>query len=219
MSLVELFSSFSGMKPLVSLFCVLCMLLRASCGYNETDLEDLRDLWFNAIKKTNESLLRQILDGNDHDHLIQALSTLEQSENNSSKIFDDVKTVIINNSQESIFGFKVGIFTNYCGPGDIAGPDNGTVCGMFNGADECCKAHDHCAHHIVSRADFRKYPNLPYKNIYYTSLSCECDVAFYNCLKQTKSIFAEIILNIYSVAQSSCFQHDYKVERCVKYDE
>lgn len=212
------FSLFGNMKPLASLFWVMFVLIKASCGYDEADLEVLRDLWLRATKRTNESLFRQSKYTDDFEHLIDTLPRLNTSSSHRNFV-QDVRMVILQNSYERIFGFKIGMFTNFCGPGDRAGPDNTTVCGILNGVDECCKAHDSCDHYIVSKSDYENYPNLPRKDLYFTSLSCECDVEFYNCVKRANSIFGEIILAIYSVAQISCFQHEHQIVKCTKYDE
>lgn len=209
------------MKLLATLFFVMCVLLKTSCGYNatKTDLEYLRDLWNNAIKKkSNESLFRQSLHGDDFKHLLNMLSRLKASENRWN-LFQEMKTVVLRNSYQKVFGHKITMFTNYCGPGDMAGPGDETVCGYFHGVDECCKGHDKCGTYIDSKSRYNEYPNLPEKQLYFTSLGCECDVEFYNCLKQTGSIFGELILGIYSVAQMSCFQHEYQIAKCTKYDE
>lgn len=218
--MLNTFSRFDIMGPLASLICVLCLCSKASCGYNETELGELRDLWFNAIKKSksNESLLRRGLRDDDFQSLLLLLSDIKAPEDQQN-IFEDIKTILLQNSLGKIFGFKIGLFTNYCGPGDVAGPLNETVTGLFNGVDECCKVHDHCDTVVSSKADFKQYPALPFRKLYFSSLSCKCDVNFYNCIKQTKSIFGELILGIYSTAQSSCFDYDYKIERCTKYDE
>lgn len=206
-----------SMRPLTSLLCVL--LLEASCrGFKESDLKYLENMWLSTIRKSNEKSLRQSKYSDDFQQLLDLLSELRTSENRWN-FFQDIKSVLVQNSYEKIFGHKIGMFTNYCGPGDTAGPRNETVCGLLNGVDECCKAHDSCENYIVSKNDYEVYPNLPQRTHYFTSLSCECDVNFYNCVKQTNSIIGELILAIYSVAQISCFQHEYKIERCMKYDE
>jgi hypothetical protein len=207
------------MKGFKSFFLVLCLSL-TSFAFNETESEYFRDLWLNAIKKSNESLLRQNQKNYDDDfeHLIDVLSKFKSTDDHWN-LFQNVKTVLLQNSYERIFGFKIGMFTNFCGPGDVAGANQQTVCGFFGSVDKCCKAHDACDHFITSKADYVAYPNLPSKQLRFSSLSCECDAAFYNCIKQTNSIFGEVILGIYSVAQTSCFQLDYKIEKCAKYDE
>ena len=125
---------------------------------------------------------------------------------------------MMKNYREKAFG----LFTNYCGPGNFGGSNELTICGIFNGADECCKAHDNCENFIPPRTSHKeyqkRYPNLPRKKIWFSSLSCDCDVAFYNCMKQTNSAFAEIVMSIYSVVQYSCFQYDHK-GICSKYDK
>jgi hypothetical protein len=131
------------MKPL-GLVCVLFTFLKTACGssYSEldqSDLEALRNLWFNAIeKKPNHSLSRQ---SDEFKQLIEVLSQLNPTENKPS-LFRDMKNVMLKNAREKTFG----IFTNFCGPGNLEGQP--TVCGVFNGVDECCKAHDTCEHYI-----------------------------------------------------------------------
>lgn len=204
------------MRPLALLICVLCMLLKASCGYDVTDLEYQRDLWFRAITKANQ---RQSLPSkDDFMNLIEALSSMKRS-GDQSNLFQDMKAVLIQNSYEKTFGVKIGIFTNYCGPGNVAGPQNDTVEGVFHNVDECCKTHDYCDNFISSKADYNAYPDLPRKPFHFSSLSCDCDVDFYNCVRRTNSAFGDLILGIYSIAQGSCFHLEHKIEKCVKYDE
>lgn len=131
------------MKPL-GLLCVFTF-LKTSCGsgYNDlsqSDLEALRDLWFSSIsKKPNESLLRQ---SDEFKQLIEVLSQMNPETENRSSLFRDVKNLMLKNAREKTFG----IFTNFCGPGNLEGRP--TVCGIFNGVDECCKAHDSCENYI-----------------------------------------------------------------------
>lgn len=133
------------MKPLGSLLCVLFMLLlKTSRGsiYNEIDqkdLESLKDLWFNAIsKRSDESFSKQ---SDEFKQLIDVLSKLN-TPGSQQNIFRDMKNVMLKNAREKTFG----IFTNFCGPGSL--PGQSTVCGVFSGVDECCKAHDTCDHYI-----------------------------------------------------------------------
>lgn len=142
------------MKPLGSLLCVLfAIFLKTSCGssYNELDqkdLEALRDIWFNAIsKRSNESLSKQ---SDEFKQLIDVLSKLNPS-GNKQNIFRDMKNVMLKNAREKTFG----IFTNFCGPGNLSGQS--TVCGVFNGVDECCKAHDSCEHYIGLSSSCRSF--------------------------------------------------------------
>lgn len=48
--------------------------------------------------------------------------------------------------------------------------------------------------------------------------SCECDRAFYQCLKEAHNIFATNIGRTYfNVLRPQCFQADYPIVDCKKY--
>lgn len=203
------------MKPLaVLIFLVIFCETRAQ---NATEHE-LLNTWITAVTRVNDTRYSQKYIQDDFGRLIDVLSILK-SPRDHWNFFWKVKTAILRNGYQKVIGQKAGVFTNFCGPGDAAGSDRETVCGIFNGIDECCKAHDSCEHIIISKGDYDQYPNLPKKNLYFTSLSCDCDVEFYNCMKATGSVFADIMLAIYSVAQSSCFQQHHLIEKCTKFDE
>lgn len=141
------------MKPLGLLLCVLFTFLKTTCGshYNELDqkdLESLRDLWFNSIsRKANQSLSKQ---SDEFKQLIDVLSNMQPTENRH-EIFRDMRNVMLRNAREKTFG----IFTNFCGPGNLEGQS--TVCGAFNGVDECCKAHDSCENFIGKKNSREKH--------------------------------------------------------------
>ena len=135
------------MKPLGLILFVL-FVHETACGSEKTysdldqnDLESLRDLWFNSIsKRANQSLSRQT---DEFKQLIDVLSKLQPTETrHRTSIFRDMKNVMLKNAREKTFG----IFTNFCGPGNLEGQS--TVCGIFNGVDECCKTHDTCESYI-----------------------------------------------------------------------
>ena len=227
------------MRPLGLILCILfvrktaCGLEKTYSDLDKTELDSLRDLWFNSIsKRVNESLSKRT---DEFKQLIDVLSKLHPTETrHRTSIFRDMKNVMLKNAREKTFG----IFTNFCGPGNLEG--QAAVCGIFNGVDECCKAHDTCESYIgefeknkwgrmingeillasfTSFLEYQKlYPKLPKKRIYFSSLACDCDVSFYNCIKQTGTSFGEVILSIYSVAQSSCFKYEH-ASKCSKYDE
>lgn len=194
------------------------MLFDFTCCYNRTDVDNFKVLWLNAVRKTNESSLRQSLHGDDFEKLLNVLEGIEASDAQRN-VLQDLQTTILRNSYESTVGVKLGLFTNFCGPGNHAGPSNATVTGLFSGVDACCKAHDACDDYIYSKTDHARYPGLKPKQLYFTSLSCDCDVAFYNCIKQTATFLGELMLGVYTVAQGSCFQYEYKIEKCIKYDK
>lgn len=204
------------MKPLVYRMVVVLVMLNICNGSNVTYMNELKESWLSAVKKTNESQLKFFFVRDDFSLLLNILGSIEKRQEQMS-FFQEIKSVILKNSYEKV---KAGVFTNYCGPGDTAGDgDRLTVTGFMTTIDQCCKIHDDCDQLIESNDDFKLYPDLPIKKLRFTSLSCECDRNFYNCMKQTDSILADLIMWIYTIAQSSCFQYEHKIERCSKYDE
>ena len=181
-------------------------------------MKELKESWLSAVKRTNESQVKFNFVRDDFSLLLDILGSME-TRNKQLSFFQEIKSVIVKNSFEKVRELKAGVFTNYCGPGDAANSDQETVGGFMINIDQCCKIHDDCDEHITTKNDFKQFPNLPKKNLRFTSLSCECDRLFYNCMKQTDSILADLIMWIYTIAQSSCFQNEYKIERCSKYDK
>ncbi|XP_057658656.1 uncharacterized protein LOC130895415 [Diorhabda carinulata] len=70
--------------------------------------------------------------------------------------------------------------TLWCGPGNTA--NNYWELGENPQVDACCRMHDHCPIHKVGLI---------------TISHCDCDNAFYNCLKAANSPLADKIGNIY----------------------
>ncbi|CAO1409962.1 unnamed protein product [Diamesa hyperborea] len=206
------------MKPLVYGMVVFLVNLNICNGYNVTSMRELKESWLSAVKRTNESQVKFFFVRDDFSLLLDILGSIESREEQLS-FFQEIKSVLLQNSYEKVKELKAGVFTNYCGPGNTASGDRETVGGHMTRIDECCKSHDDCDEHITSKNDFILYPKLPSKKIHFTILSCECDRLFYNCMKQTESVLADLIMWIYTIAQSSCFQNEYKIERCSKYDE
>lgn len=207
------------MKPPVYGMVVFLVILNICNSYNVTYLNELQESWLSAVKRTNESQLKFFFVRDDFSLLLNILGSIETRQEQLS-FFQEIKSVILKNSFGKVKELKAGVFTNYCGPGDTAGDgDRVTVTGFMTTIDQCCEIHDHCDKLIETKDDFKLYPGLPVKKLRFTSLSCECDRHFYNCMKQTDSILADLIMWIYTIAQSSCFQNEYKIERCSKYDE
>jgi len=189
-----------------------CLLLAFASAYNVT--QELRELWFGAVSQSNATRLRSHNFISEMDQLMDVLSSHEISE---WRFFSGIRDVLRKNRLGKSSGhIKMGVFTNYCGPGHVG---ESAVCGMFNGIDECCKTHDSCPDVITSKIDFFRFPKLPQREILFTSLSCDCDMEFYNCLKRTRSMIGEMILSIYSIAQSMCFKREQLAEKCLQYDE
>jgi Phospholipase A2 len=209
------------MKPLTQLMLTLIS-LATSCGLLDhrrtildlPTIENFEDLLYNVIKKSNKVRMNSLSllefnsqHGDDElNKLINVLTSMEPSSNGlNPEILQRLREVL----------------KNYCGPGNL-GEDQPPHF-LFPEVDSCCQRHDFCNDYInitMSYSEIQsKYPGLPRKNLLFTSLSCDCDADFYNCMKNTKMLLGEILLKIYSVVQTTCFKYDYKVEKCSKYDE
>lgn len=197
------------------------------------EIENIKDLWYDLIRKSDKvyprvnSLYRNQSDGqravdgagdDDFNKLIDVLSDLRPSSNQSKLTLSDLRRAIIKNRRSGRSGR--GIFRNYCGPGNDEAMSPNV---LFPEVDSCCRDHDYCSDWISASTSVseyqKKYPGLPSKHLWFSSLLCDCDVDFYNCLKTTNTWLGEVMLGIYAVAQTSCFKYDYKYEKCSKYDE
>lgn len=70
--------------------------------------------------------------------------------------------------------------TKWCGPGDSAKDEDDL--GETADVDRCCRSHDLCPYHIFAFQTQDHYWNTrPH-----TVSSCECDEAFFNCMKGVK---------------------------------
>lgn len=191
-----------------------------------SETENIEDLWYDVIKRKSDkvqrvnSLYRNQSDankraGDDFNKLIDVLANLRPSSNHSKATLRELRRAIIRNSRGG--GIR-GVYRNYCGPGN-----DGAINPLFPEIDSCCRDHDNCRDWISASTTFngyqKTYPGLPNKLRLFSSLSCECDVNLYNCFKTTNSWLAELLLGVYSIAQSSCFAYEYKIEKCLKYDE
>nr|WLP01546.1 secretory phospholipase A2 isoform X3 [Androctonus crassicauda] len=101
--------------------------------------------------------------------------------------------------------------TNWCGAGNKS-EDNDEL-GKFDESDNCCKQHDECFD--VIGANQTKYG---LKNSGLTTLShCDCDDAFYRCLKEVDSPVSFSIGNLFfNVLRMKCFRKDYPIIGCKK---
>ncbi|XP_071857971.1 phospholipase A2-like [Bombus fervidus] len=102
--------------------------------------------------------------------------------------------------------------TYWCGDGNVS--PNGEDLGLFDNTDACCKTHDLCLENISAGEKREGLLN----NGIFTRSSCECDRAFYRCLKEADNIFATNIGRTYfNVLRPQCFQTDYPIVDCKKY--
>lgn len=100
--------------------------------------------------------------------------------------------------------------TLWCGRGNIAREDS--ELGTYTEMDKCCRTHDRCEDYIRPKAT--RY-GLYNKYICRSSL-CECELQFYNCLKQIRGFYAYSVRKIYFRQCKQCFRTFYDAEECVK---
>ncbi|XP_032669441.1 uncharacterized protein LOC116843267 [Odontomachus brunneus] len=100
--------------------------------------------------------------------------------------------------------------TLWCGPGNIA--SNYSELGVNWKLDTCCRAHDFCNDLIRPRNS--KY-GLYNSAKLCSSLLCECDLQFYDCLKKTSGFIAFNVGKIYFTKCKRCFNAYYNIETCI----
>ena len=104
--------------------------------------------------------------------------------------------------------------TNYCGAGEREKTDEDFWADpIFPEVDNCCRAHDYCPQKIERfSTDFQLYNYYPY-----TISLCECDLAFWNCLKRDGSgMSTKVGQTFFNVLQTPCFELK-KAKICQKY--
>ncbi|KAJ6644289.1 Phospholipase A2 [Pseudolycoriella hygida] len=101
--------------------------------------------------------------------------------------------------------------TLWCGDGNTAQSDQDL--GLFSETDHCCRQHDFCPTYIEAGQSFMNLENV---GIFTRSL-CECDFAFYKCLKKVDSILSNRIGQTYfNVLKPQCFSEEYPIVGCIK---
>ncbi|XP_072401475.1 phospholipase A2-like [Diabrotica undecimpunctata] len=101
--------------------------------------------------------------------------------------------------------------TKWCGPGNIAIDDNDF--GTENATDACCRAHDHCPD-VIEGLESKYNLNNP---DFHARLNCDCDMAFYNCLKLVNRTSSRKVGKLYfSGLRNKCFKKDHP-HICVQY--
>ncbi|KAJ9593139.1 hypothetical protein L9F63_027619, partial [Diploptera punctata] len=85
--------------------------------------------------------------------------------------------------------------TKWCGRGNRANsPDD---LGIFEFTDDCCRHHDNCSDHIHVGETKHGLKNTGI----YTRSHCDCDDAFYDCLKDDNSL---VSLKLGNFISTSC---------------
>jgi Phospholipase A2 len=220
----------------------------ATYELDEQDLESLKEIWFNAIsKKSNESLSKQSDEFKQLIDVLSKLKTSEKQQNifrdmknviqrnareKTFGIFTNFCGPGRKNQNIKRFGVFNVLVQVICRVNQLFAAflmelmnvvsymiHVKTILVNFEIKKFHSKTESEISASFTSFNEYQKtYPKLPKKRLYFSSLICDCDIAFYNCIKQTGSTFGELILSIYSVAQSSCFKYDY-LSKCSKYDE
>jgi len=100
--------------------------------------------------------------------------------------------------------------TLWCGQGDIAREESDL--GTFAEMDECCRNHDRCEDYIRPQAI--RYGLYNRYKICRSSL-CDCEMQFYNCLKQIRGFYTYAVRKIYFGKCKQCFRTFYNPQECV----
>ncbi|KAL0115142.1 hypothetical protein PUN28_010617 [Cardiocondyla obscurior] len=98
--------------------------------------------------------------------------------------------------------------TLWCGHGNIAREKY--QLGKYEELDKCCRAHDYCEEYI--RPKSTRYGLNNKSNC--RSSSCECEVQFYDCLKQIRGFYASAVRRIYFMHCKQCFRIFYDPQEC-----
>ncbi|XP_015121002.1 phospholipase A2 phaiodactylipin [Diachasma alloeum] len=118
---------------------------------------------------------------------------------NQAKSSVDPVNVFSGNPFYLLFGIVPG--TKWCGTGDIA--QDYQDLGPNSAVDRCCRTHDLCP--VKVRAHRTRY-NITNSSAYSKS-HCDCDHAFYNCLKSVGTSTANIMGKIYfNIVKVGCVE-------------
>lgn len=99
--------------------------------------------------------------------------------------------------------------TKWCGAGDIARDKNDI--GYFYLTDSCCRAHDLCPATLAAQETKFGLKNSGK----FTRSHCDCDMKFYQCLKNVNTLLSNQAGNLYfNVLGHQCFSEDHPVTNC-----
>lgn len=77
----------------------------------------------------------------------------------------------------------------------------------------CCRDHDHCDNIAAGET---KYDLT--NDDYFTVLHCDCDKAFYKCLRDIDSKKSNQIGQLYFTLRNRCYRNDHPITKCDEYD-
>lgn len=88
--------------------------------------------------------------------------------------------------------------------------------GKFSETDKCCREHDSCPNNIDAGATKYELINTGL----FTRSHCDCDMKFYNCLKNSDDLAAKSIgFTYFTVLGPQCFKEDYPIMECLATDK
>ncbi|KAJ6638396.1 Lipid storage droplets surface-binding protein 2 [Pseudolycoriella hygida] len=101
--------------------------------------------------------------------------------------------------------------TLWCGGGSVARRNNDY--GLFWRTDKCCRKHDSCPKYILAGQTWKNLENIGI----FTRSHCECDRAFYTCLKRSNSFISNKIgVTYFNLLRPQCFRKEYPVVSCLE---
>ncbi|XP_042891414.1 phospholipase A2-like [Penaeus japonicus] len=101
--------------------------------------------------------------------------------------------------------------TKWCGPGTRAEHENDL--GKAVEVDRCCREHDLCPEKILKGTTRHGLSNKGK----FTISHCDCDKAFYECLKKASGKSARVVgYTFFTLWNPPCFKKDFPT-RCVEY--
>ncbi|OCU01599.1 uncharacterized protein LOC121394513 [Xenopus laevis] len=101
--------------------------------------------------------------------------------------------------------------TLWCGAGSSA--DNFTNLGIFNGADLCCREHDHCSHQIEAFQFLYGMRNYRL----HTVSHCDCDQRFRLCLHALNDTISTLVgIMFFNILEMPCFSLKEE-EQCMEW--
>ncbi|CAH1968866.1 unnamed protein product [Acanthoscelides obtectus] len=102
--------------------------------------------------------------------------------------------------------------TKWCGAGNIA--ENEDDFGVYRDTDKCCRNHDFCPEIIEG---YQTKYNLTNPS-FYTRLHCNCDQAFYECLKTVNTRTSNQIGTLYFTGLGTkCYKEEHPITGCKKH--
>ncbi|CAG9763297.1 unnamed protein product [Ceutorhynchus assimilis] len=138
-------------------------------------------------------------------------------------VYDDDDANLDDDSLKSTIGKFPIIYpgTFWCGKGNIS--ENNDELGVLKELDSCCRTHDRCPD-VIHAGDTKH--GLRNSAILKTRLTCDCDHALHECLKNVDTKESRFVGRIYfDFLRTKCFKEDYPytckrswLGRCIEFE-